>query len=61
MKPPLFSLLIANYNNGIFFKDCYDSIISQTYTNWEVIVVDDASKDNSVELIQNIIGNYQIW
>ena len=57
MNKPLFSLLIANYNNGIFFKDCYDSIISQTYTNWEVIVVDDASKDNSVELIQNIIGD----
>jgi glycosyltransferase involved in cell wall biosynthesis len=56
MKPPLFSLLIANYNNGIFFKDCYDSIISQTYTNWEVIIVDDASTDNSVAIIKKIIG-----
>ena len=40
MNKPLFSLLIANYNNGIFFKDCYDSIISQTYTKWEVIKED---------------------
>lgn len=52
-----FSILIANYNNGRFFKDCYDSIIAQTYTNWEVIIVDDASIDNSIELIKAQIGN----
>ncbi|WBV59558.1 glycosyltransferase family 2 protein [Chryseobacterium camelliae] len=49
-----FSILIANYNNGKFFKACYDSIIAQSYKNWEVIVVDDASTDNSVELINNL-------
>lgn len=57
MKAPLFSLLIANYNNGRFFQDCYDSINSQTYTNWEVIIVDDASTDDSVTVIKNMIGN----
>jgi glycosyltransferase involved in cell wall biosynthesis len=51
----LFSILIANYNNGSFFKDCYASIISQTYQDFEVIIVDDASTDNSVEVIQNLI------
>lgn len=55
----LFSILIANYNNGHFFEDCYKSIISQTYKNWEVILVDDASTDNSLEVIKNIIGNDQ--
>jgi glycosyltransferase involved in cell wall biosynthesis len=53
----LFSLLIANYNNGKFFKDCYDSIIAQTYDTWEVIIVDDGSTDDSVSIIKNIIGN----
>ncbi len=50
-----FSLLIANYNNGHFFEDCYYSIIPQTYTNWEVIIVDDKSTDNSVAIIKEFI------
>ncbi|KUJ51523.1 glycosyltransferase family 2 protein [Chryseobacterium sp. JAH] len=53
----IFSVLIANYNNGRFFKDCYDSIISQNYKNWEVIILDDCSTDNSLELIKNTIGS----
>lgn len=44
---PLFSVLIANHNNGRFLEECLQSIFSQTYTNWEVIIVDDASTDNS--------------
>ena len=55
MNKPLFSILIANYNNGNFFKDCYQSIIDQTYDNWEVIIVDDASTDDSVLVIKQII------
>lgn len=49
------SILIANYNNGKYFNDCWKSIINQTYTNWEVIIVDDKSTDNSLDLINNII------
>lgn len=52
----VFSILIANYNNGKYFKDCYNSIIAQTYKNWEVIIVDDCSNDNSVKIIKNLIG-----
>lgn len=50
-----FSILIANYNNGKFFKDCYDSILSQNYDNWEAIILDDASTDNSLEIINDLI------
>ncbi|UMQ40276.1 glycosyltransferase [Chryseobacterium sp. Y16C] len=50
-----FSILIANYNNGKYFKSCYDSIIAQSFKDWEVIIVDDASTDNSLELIKNLI------
>jgi glycosyltransferase involved in cell wall biosynthesis len=52
-----FSILIANYNNGKFFKDCYDSIIAQEYKNWEAVILDDASTDNSVDVIKNMVGN----
>jgi glycosyltransferase involved in cell wall biosynthesis len=40
MGNPLFSILIANYNNGKFFQDCYNSIMAQTYSHWEVIKED---------------------
>src|SRR5690606_29214513 len=56
LAQPLFSILIAQYNNGVFFQQCYDSIISQTYTNWEVIIVADASTDDSVQVMNAIIG-----
>lgn len=54
---PLFSILIAHYNNGRFFNDCYKSILSQTYKNWEVVLVDDGSTDDSVAQIKKIIGD----
>lgn len=54
-KPVLFSVLVANYNNGRFFRDCYSSILAQSYSHWEVIIVDDASTDDSVERIEKLI------
>ena len=52
-----FSILIANYNNGKYFKECYDSITAQDYKDWEVIIVDDKSTDNSREIIRALIGH----
>jgi glycosyltransferase involved in cell wall biosynthesis len=52
---PLASILIANYNNGKFITETLDSAINQSYKNIEIIIVDDASTDNSVELIENYI------
>jgi len=52
-----FSVLIANYNNGKFFKDCYNSVLSQEFKNWEVVIIDDRSTDNSVEIINSIIAD----
>jgi glycosyltransferase involved in cell wall biosynthesis len=49
------SILIANYNNGRYFRDCYHSIISQSWKNWEVIIVDDCSTDDSADLIKMFI------
>jgi glycosyltransferase involved in cell wall biosynthesis/SAM-dependent methyltransferase len=50
---PLVSVLINNYNNGRFLQECIDSAITQTYPFREIIVVDDGSTDDSVEIIQS--------
>lgn len=55
MVNPLFSILVAQYNNGIYFEDCYKSIIAQTYQNWEVVIVDDCSTDDSVAVMKKFI------
>lgn len=47
---PLFSILIANYNNGRFIEEAIESVMTQTYLNWEIIIVDDGSTDNSNEI-----------
>ncbi|RLZ12702.1 glycosyltransferase family 2 protein [Faecalibacter macacae] len=54
LKPNL-SIIIANYNNGHFFKDCYTSLVNQNETNWEAIVIDDCSSDTSIDLILPLI------
>lgn len=50
MKQPLFSILIANYNNGKYLMDAIESVRQQKYANWEIVLVDDASTDISEEL-----------
>lgn len=47
---PLFSVLIANYNNGKYIVDAVNSVFKQTYDNWEIIIVDDYSTDNSRDI-----------
>lgn len=44
---PLFSVLVANYNNGRYLREALDSVKQQTYTNWQVVIVDDGSTDES--------------
>lgn len=51
----LFSLLIAHYNNYDLFLDCCKSIINQTYKNFEVIILDDCSSDDSFAKISELL------
>ncbi len=57
---PLFSVLIANYNNGKYLQETLDSIYNQTYTNWEIIIVDDCSTDHSVQIYKTLASNDRI-
>ena len=52
MKEELVSIIVPVYNSEKFLNDTINSIKNQTYKNWELIIVDDASKDNSVKIIE---------
>lgn len=51
-KDPLVSVIIPTYNNGHLISYAIDSIIGQTYGNWEIIVVDNSSTDHTLELLE---------
>ena len=48
---PFVSIITPNYNNSKFISETIESVLSQTYTNWEMIIVDDCSEDGSYEII----------
>jgi len=58
--PPLFSVLIANYNNGKYLQEAIESVFAQTYSNWEIIIVDDGSVDNSKEILDTFLTDKKI-
>lgn len=56
----LFSILIAHYNNARFLQTAIDSVLCQTYTNWEIILVDDGSTDHFETILENYKGDGRI-
>jgi glycosyltransferase involved in cell wall biosynthesis len=50
---PLVSVIAVCYNHASYLEETLDSIMAQTYPNIELIIMDDCSKDNSVEVIQS--------
>lgn len=49
------SIIVPSYNHGQFLMDRLTTIANQTYKDWEAIIIDDKSTDNSVEIITNFI------
>ncbi len=49
---PLVTVLMPNYNNEKYLTEAIESILNQNYSNFEFVIVDDCSKDNSLEIIK---------
>jgi glycosyltransferase involved in cell wall biosynthesis len=57
---PLVSVVIAAYNMGIYVCEAVRSVLAQTYSSLEVIVIDDGSKDDTWERLREFEGNPQV-
>ncbi|NNC50193.1 MAG: glycosyltransferase [Flaviramulus sp.] len=57
MQNNLVSILIPFKNTEAFISDCLKSILTQTYKDWELIIVDDASTDNSYKIVEKFAKN----
>lgn len=47
-----FSIIVPNYNNGEWIDRTIESVLNQTYQNWEMYIIDDMSDDNSIDVIK---------
>lgn len=52
MKPPSVTVIIPNYNNAAVIRRAIDSVLAQTFSDFELLVVDDASTDESFEVVR---------
>ncbi len=62
VKLPTIDIIIPNYNKGKYLNQCLRSIITQTYKNWKIYLIDDNSIDNSKEILSKYknINNIKI-
>lgn len=56
---PLISIIIPCYNHAIFLPEAVESVINQTYANWECLIVNDGSTDNTSDVARALINLYK--
>ena len=61
LKRPLFSIVIVNYDHGRFLGSAIESVLTQSCQDFELIVVDGGSSDNSVEVIEKFSSRISWW
>ena len=54
---PFFSIIMPCYNAERYLKDALDSVLAQTFTDWELLLIDDGSKDHSLAIAQECLKN----
>ena len=50
MQPPFFSIVLPTYNRSKFIGKAIESVIGQSFTNFELLIIDDGSTDNTEEV-----------
>ena len=56
----LVSIIMPSYNTGRFIKETIESVLAQTYSDWELIIVDDCSTDNTDEVVGEFLSDERI-
>ena len=60
MQNPFFSIIVLNYNSGKFLSECLIALLKQTNQNFEVIVADNGSSDNSFKINREVFGEQHV-
>jgi len=58
---PTVSIITPTYNRAKFIKDAIDSVLDQSFSDWELLIVDDGSTDNTSELLTAYEGDTRIY
>lgn len=56
----LVSIIMPSYNTGKYIAETINSVLEQTYKNWELLIVDDDSKDNTDEVIKPYLSDKRV-
>ena len=54
----MLTILLATYNSSHYIRELLDSILAQTYKDWTLVIRDDVSSDNTVEIVNEYIAQY---
>lgn len=55
-RQPTVSVIVPAYNSGSFLRETIKSVLNQTYKNFEILIVDDGSTDNTAEVVSSCAG-----